>query len=207
MGSLGSESNPLRLVPDINERILFSKATGIGTDDEGIVTVMSKMKEPRYETDLYVKNLISNPMLKKKELKLGLLIFRIIDMSWGATFLTVKKTDYRMSGIGENGILHVSDKRTLPSGYDILEKQSLLEIANKYNLKIDTETLIRALNRLHSFFYITCTEISHVNAASERVGFNYDMNEVLLSDETKLIHIRLNERFTRFDLSKKWKRR
>jgi len=120
------------------------------------------------------------------------------------SFLLIPMSDFHMSQIGENGVLYFHGTRNCEFGYDFLEKQSLLGIAKKCRLDIDTSRLISLLNRLHSFFYITCTELCEENLAVNRIGFEYRYQEVLLSEDAKMVHIRLNERFNKIDLTKRW---
>ena len=205
MEKVGSQSNPLKLVPDIGHRKLLADTTGIGMGDEGAVTVFSKMKEPKQGFDLYLKNLMRNPSLTAVELRLGFLLFDLLENEYSeAIFLLVVENRFRMSSVGEDGILYLHDKRQVSTGTELLDKQSLLEIARKANIDMDTRSLIKALNRLHSFFYITCTEVSEANTSGNRNGFAYGTHEILLPDDAQIAHIRLNERFAKYDLTKKW---
>jgi len=208
MGKVGSQSNPIKLVPDVGFRELLAETTGIGVEDEGAVIAFSKMKEPKQSFDLYVKNLMRNPSLTAVEMRLGFLLFDLLENEYfEAFFLLVVETRFRMSSVGENGILYLHDKRQVKTGIELLEKQSLLEIARKANIDVDTRSLITALNRLHSFFYISCTEISEVNTAENRSGYDYGKHETLLGENTKIVHIRLNERLAKYDLTKKWRQK
>ncbi|WP_414828404.1 hypothetical protein [Alteromonas sp. H39] len=206
MNKIGTSNNPLKLVPDINRRLLFEDATGIGIEDDGIVTTLSRMKMSKLPSNLYLHNLMHNPRLTAQELRLAYLVYDLLENQYfEPVFLLVEKSKYRMSSVGDGGMLFLHDRRQVPSGVEYLEKESLLEISKKVNLDIDTKGLIQALNRLHSFFYITCTEICELNSANNRQNFDYNANEVLLSDDSQIVHIRLNGRFSKFDLTKKWK--
>lgn len=207
MAKVGTQDNPIKLVPDVSQRLLLAEATGIGVDDEGPVTVISKMKEPVHGYDLYLKNLMRNPRLNCMDLRLCFLLFDLFENDYTeATFLLVEKSDYRMSKVGEDGLLYLHDKRQVSTGVEFLEKQSLLEMARKSNIGTEQAGLVATLNKLHSYFYITCTEISEANTASEKRNFDYQANEVLLSNEAELVHIRLNERFAKYDLTRKWRK-
>tara|TARA_R110001606_G_scaffold220173_2_gene368077 strand:- start:1185 stop:1898 length:714 start_codon:yes stop_codon:yes gene_type:complete len=205
MEKVGSQGNPLKLVPDVSRRLLLEITTGIGVDDDGPVTVFSRMKERKQSFDLYIKNLMRNSALSAIELRLGYLLFDLLDNEFSdAVFLLVENSRYRMSKVGDDGILYLHDKRQVSSGVEILEKQSLLELSQNANIDLDSKSLINSLNRLHSFFYITCTEVSEANTPESRRGYNYEANEVLLSDTAEITHIRLNQRFAKYDLTKKW---
>lgn len=204
MKKIGSEANPIRLLPDIAKRTYFEEATGIGRD-VGIVVDMSRMKPPKLAFQLYIKNLITNPCLSANEMRLGYLLYDTFENDYTeATFLVVPMSEFHMSKVGEDGLLYITASRSVPEGFDYLEKQSLLEKTKSWRLNISTGELIKSLNKLHSFFYITCTEISEENLAENRIGFKYKKNEILLSEQTEMVHIRLNDRFDKIDLTNRW---
>jgi len=194
---LGTEESRIRLVPDNAKREALEQATGLGRSGD-VNIELSRMKSPQQAFDLYLKNLVRNPRLNADDIRLG--FYNLGSQS----FLLIPMSDFHMSQIGENGVLYFHGTRNCEFGYDFLEKQSLLGIAKKCRLDIDTSRLISLLNRLHSFFYITCTELCEENLAVNRIGFEYRYQEVLLSEDAKMVHIRLNERFNKIDLTKRW---
>jgi len=201
---LGTEESRIRLVPDNVKREALEQATGLGRSGD-VNIELSRMKPPQQAFDLYLKNLVRNPRLDADDIRLGFLLFDLLEHNLGSqSFLLIPMSDFHMSQIGENGVLYFHGTRNCEFGYDFLEKQSLLDIANKCRLDLDTSHLIRLLNRLHSFFYITCTELCEENLAVNRIGFKYTKEEVLLSKDAKIVHIRLNERFNKIDLTKRW---
>ena len=206
MSKLGTEENPIKLVPDNAKRRAFEDATGIGSNVD-VVVDMSRMKPPKKASELYLTNLIRNPKLSADEIRLGFLLFDLLDFSFDSQcFLLVEASKFHMSKVGEYGFLYFHGSRNSIDGSDFLEKRSLLEIARKCRLDVNSAGLIDLLNRLHSFFYITCTEICEQNLAVNRTSFRYSEQEVLLSESSKMVHIRLNERFIRIDLTKRWQK-
>ena len=207
MAKLGTEENRIRLVPDNAIRKQLEKSTGIGGGVD-VVIDMGKMKPPKQAFDLYLKNLIRNPFLEKQEIQLGFLLFDLLQNECAEqSFLVVSASDFHMSQVGEDGLLFVHGTRQLSCGFDFIEKQSLLDIAIKNRIDVTTQSIIALLNNLHSFFYITCTEICENNLASNKVGYEYKKNEVLLTENAKMVHIRINERFSQIDLTKQWRKK
>jgi len=204
MTKLGTEEDRIQLVPDNAKRKALEDSTGIGSSVD-VVIDMSKMKAPKQAFDLFLKNLIRNPRLSADEIRLGFLLFDLLENEGAEqSFLVVPASDFHMSQVGADGMLYFNGTRHVSYGFEILEKQSLLDIACQYRLDVERSTLIALLNKLHSFFYITCTEICEQNLAANRAGFNYKDSDVLLSENAKMVHIRINDRFNEIDLTKRW---
>ncbi|PKG93154.1 hypothetical protein CXF95_26565 [Paraglaciecola sp. MB-3u-78] len=206
MTKLGTKKKPIRLLPDGSLRTKFVKSTSHVFNKNELVTEMSKMKSPKYGFDLYIKNLIRNPYLKAKDIRLGFLLFDLLtNKQLDPLFTTLPKEEFRISSIGEQGILYLAASRAVSDGYEMISKQSLFDLATRSKMSLTQSEIIKILNKLHSFFYITCTEICKENLASNRIGFKYKCNELPLSMQTKVVHIRLNQRFEKLDFTNQWK--
>lgn len=206
MSKLGTEARPIRLLPDNALRTELIEHTSGLLSTGDLVVDLSKMKPPKLELDIYIKNLIRNPYLSGDEIRLGFLIFDLLDKeAFSPVFLTVPHESYRFNDIGEEGLLFVEASRSVSHNFELIEKQSLSDIARKNKLNISQTEMINILNKLHSFFYLTCTEVCIENLASNRVAFKYSKEEILLSESAKVIHIRINDRFDKLMLTRFWK--
>lgn len=202
MSKVGSEGSPIRLTPDVSKRALFEQGTNIDCVPDAVVAI-NRIKAPKKSFDLYFNNLLWNPNLDADEIRVGYLLYELIEDQCSDPIFLVAES-FHMSRVGEDGVIHVRSISDTAKSFESADKQSLLNMLHKHRMKINTEDLISILNKLHSFFYITCTEICESNLDADKVGFDYKKEQVLLSNDTKLVHVRLNHHFDRINMINRW---
>ncbi|HBO29707.1 MAG TPA: hypothetical protein DD462_07935, partial [Leeuwenhoekiella sp.] len=79
---LGTEENRIRLVPDNTKREALEQATGLGRSGD-VNIELSRMKSPQKAFDLYLKNLVRNPRLDADDIRLGFLLFDLLEHNLG----------------------------------------------------------------------------------------------------------------------------
>ncbi len=204
MAKLGSDAAVIRLVADNTKRILLDKHSNVDCDVD-VVVGLNQIKAPKNNTDLYWSNLLWNPFISINEVRIGWLLFELLEMDFNDPVFVVSER-FHMNSVGEDGHINFRSMTDVDIQYVVAEKQSLLDKANDKKMNMAPVQLIEILNRLHSFAYITCTEVYTENLDVYRVGFNYKEKELLLSANSKLVHIRINHHFDRIDMMNRWHR-
>ena len=202
MSKIGSGENPIRLTPDVSKRTLFQQGTNVDCSPD-VVIAINRIKAPKRIYDLYLYNLLWNPNLNADEIRIGYLLYELIEEQCSDPIFLVADS-FHMSRVGEDGLIYVRSISDTTKTFESADKQSLLGIAQKYRMKISTDDLIFILNKLHSFFYITCTEICESNLDINKTGFDYKREQMMLSKDTKLVHIKLNHHFDRINMVNRW---
>jgi predicted transposase YbfD/YdcC len=174
-------------------------------DDPGFRFSYVKKDEIGYE--LFMSNIISNPHLPVLCMRVAIALYLLLDyrINDSDVFITTsRKLNY--DKIGDDGFIYIGKGL---EDYLINEDSRLIHILNTdFNLNISTKVLNKILDTLHSFHYITVTDISPDNI-HKNVKEQWDKeNKTKESDKTKfracVKHIRLNPLLREISLIHKW---
>lgn len=204
---VGTFDNPIRLVQENTRRIGLDANSNIWVNEIGVYD-FGRLKKPKNKFDLIINNIAFNPYLTAQEIRVALKIYDLLfDGFFNNIFLTVTSREFHMRTIGESDEIIFSSSKLSPFHWVIKDKQSLLDILKTVHVCLSPFELIEILNKLHDYYYITCTELASNNAAEYRRGFDYKNNVVHLSDTCKIAHIRINGAMDKVDLTNNWMRR
>jgi len=199
VSKIGTESNPIRLVQENVLRPKLVDCSSLTLNDQGVYD-FGKIKDLVSITlDFFYHNLILNPNLSASDIQVGFLLYDILTWGEGCVFWLVPECEASGDEIGDEGFLI-----TTKPNFDPLIVQSLVNICASYKLNYTQDELINCLNILHDFYYITCTEISDINSAENRINFEYKNKKVNLTKEAKIVHIRLNSGMDKKNITNKW---
>lgn len=202
----GSEDNPIRLLNDNSPRELITRCNRIARSGTVSDIDLGKL---RGQSDVdpfmvYVMNLISNPNIDEKTLRLGCWLYSdyqadveeiIYDLTDSEEKLTLKK-------IGDEDFLYVGNPNT--EKYEYFDKSftNLIKSLAKIHLKFTKPELIKSLTTLHEFYYITATDICYENSylATEDTGKSVKK----IDATTQLAHIHITTAMTNKSIAGKW---
>ncbi|AWB66049.1 hypothetical protein C2869_06170 [Saccharobesus litoralis] len=204
---LGTEDNRIKLVQENNKRnLLLSHSTF--ADNGGYD--LGKIPTSNSDGIIFLNNIMTNQHLSDLDIRIAYHLWELMCGDDSILFgellcVVVRSSDVNLRFFGEDGCLYFSKTNAMKFDFVDLEKFSLLDYLNdKKRLRIQSNELITSLNNLHSFYYLTCTEIADINSAESRKGTLYEKEEILLSSETKLAFIRINSHFERIDMTNRW---
>ncbi|WAJ69538.1 hypothetical protein [Catenovulum adriaticum] len=199
---IGTEDNPLWVIPENTTRKLLNEHSKYKEEKIDL----SRTPSNRSTKNLYIGNILSNPYLTLEEVKIAYYLYELIEEEGlnEKIILTSKKEKTSFRGIGEYGSIYFSNKNKPICGTLQIEKFSFLDYLHKSNLKIQQNELINYLNRLHGFYYITCTEICESNLDYVWSNKKHSAKEILLSDKADIVFVRINEYFTKIDMARSW---
>jgi hypothetical protein len=200
---VGTEANPIKLVQENSKRPELEKYSTLKKNDLGTYD-FGKYKEIKYKTDIFNNNLVFNPHLTAKEIRLGFLIYELIGKEDGRVFWLTSEKDYSADSIGDLGFLHIVKTQNTPFDIVPFEYEYLPDIMKKYKLDMTKQEIIASLNTLHGFYFITCTDISEQNLASNTMNFNYITEGKELSNDSKIVHLRINHGMDEIYIVDKW---
>ena len=93
------------------------------------------MGAPKRIYDLYLYNLLWNPNLNADEIRIGYLLYELIEEQCSDPIFLVADS-FHMSRVGEDGLIYVRSISDTTKTFESADKQSLLGIAQKYRMKI-----------------------------------------------------------------------
>lgn len=202
----GTEVNPIRLLKDNSPRTLITRCPKLITPDTKNLIDLGKV---RGQTDvdpfqIYTMNLISNPNLSEKAIRLGCWLYWEYEINGEDTIfdLTDSKTKLSLKGIGDDIFIYVGNPVT--ENYELFDKKftNLIDKLAKVNIRITREESIEALTRLHEFYYITATDICRENSFLETTETNESLKKI--DSSTQLVHIHITTAMTNKSIAGKW---
>lgn len=202
----GTEENPIRLLKDNSPRTLITRCPKLITSDTKNLIDLGKV---RGQTDvdpfqIYTMNLISNPNLSEKAIRLGGWLYWEYEINGEDTIfdLTDSKTKLSLKGIGDDIFIYVGNPVT--ENYELFDKKftNLIDKLAKVNIRITREESIEALTQLHEFYYITATDICRENSFLETTETNESLKKI--DSSTQLVHIHITTAMTNKSIAGKW---
>jgi hypothetical protein len=200
---VGTEANPIKLVQENSKRPKLEKYSTLKKSDLGTYD-FGKYKEIKYKADIFNNNLVFNPHLSANEIRLGFLIYELIGKEDGSVFWLTSGSDSSAGDIGDLGFLNIVKTRNTPFDIVPFEYKCLPKIMKSYKLDMTKQEIIAALNTLHDFYFITCTEISEQNLASNTTNYNYITEGKELNRDSKVVHLRINHGMDEIYVVDKW---
>jgi len=202
----GNEDNPIRLLNDNSPRELITRCHRIARSGTVSEIDLGKL---RGQSDVdpfmvYVMNLISNPNIDEKTLRLGCWLYsdnqaNFEDIIYDLTDFEEKLTLKRM---GDEDFLYVGNPNT--EKYDYFDKSftNLIKSLAKIHLKFTKSELINSLTTLHEFYYITATDICYENSylATDSTGKSVKK----IDANTQLAYIHITTAMTNKSIAGKW---
>jgi predicted transposase YbfD/YdcC len=174
-------------------------------DDPGFRFSYVKKDEIGYE--LFMSNIISNPHLPVLCMRVAIALYLLLDNvanNEDVFITTSRKLNY--DEIGDDGFVYIGKSS---EDFLINEDSRLTQILNAdFNLDIPTKVLNKVLDTLHSFHYITVTDISpdnlHKNAKEQWNKENKNKKTGKKKFRACVKHIRLNSLLREISLIHKW---
>ncbi|WP_215396907.1 hypothetical protein [Rheinheimera oceanensis] len=199
----GTERNPIRLINDNSPRALFEVCPSLELAIlEAVKGIDLGKVRGRDDVDLdmaYVLNLISNPNLDDKTVRLGCLLFSDHQYNFSDVIYDLTNNDEIscLDDVGEDGLICVGT----PRNFSCLEMplSSLSKKLAKHGIQMDRSEILRSMKILHEFYYITSTDICYENSyLSKSTGC------VKLSDNTRLVNVHITTSMINKCISGKW---
>jgi len=212
---IGSTENPIKPVNENCHRPLLTKYSTIPVqatrkfstgDKHAIKSALHTLKED-YLKSAFVLNAMSNPYLKKDELRLLLYFYTQLFNSSGlfSTISQFKESGERVkfdysANYGREGWLEAGKEGTMRYENFLLEEETIyvLDRMQDFQCNFTSSTIVTSIKRLHDFGYITVTEINLANTYEGRKVHNRT------GTRARLRHIRLSEELQKKDISNRW---
>lgn len=204
----GTEVNPIRLLKDNSKRLLITRCTRLapGKEEEQEYVDLGKIRG-QTETDpflIYMMNLISNPNLSEKAVRLGAWLYWDFEIDGEAKIYDI--TD----GSPKPSLKHLGDEificvgNPVTGNYEYFDKKfpNLLDKLARVNIRLSRDESIEALTQLHEFYYITATDICRENSFLETTETNESLKKI--DSSTQLVHINVTTAMKNKSVAGKW---
>ena len=146
----------------------------------------------------FIANLTSNPNLTKTEFKIGISLYDLLQNNDGKVFITTSRNIDPYRTIGEDEELFIGKELDLLAS-DIEDQPLYQLLKDKYGINVNTDVMNKVIRRLHSFHYITVTNITHNNLYKDNT-----INPENKKRRAYLKHIKLYEGMIKRTLVGKW---
>ncbi len=187
----------------------------------------AELSDLKYEknSDYFCSNVYSNPFLKINEIKIALFLYSRFNSRYflGEVF-SVSRKNIRRNKNGLGGGINVGELGYIVIGHeDAPSKEAIFEfdevecltdlVRCELDIRISESRLVEVLKILHSFSYITMTNINWYNTKSgveylrEMLKSSYyDLDDVrgFISGRSVLKYIRICKRMVHSDMSYHW---
>ncbi|WP_040552510.1 hypothetical protein [Rheinheimera nanhaiensis] len=220
----GTENNPIRLIQDNSFREMASRCPRIATG-AGIANIdLGKIRGDE-NTDpflIYVMNLISNPNIDDKAVRLGCWLYSDSQLSLGDVIYDLTDIGKRPSlrFLGDEDYIYVGNPTTQKYQYYEKKFPKLIKELSDIDIEFTRDELINSISNLHEFYYITATDICPINSFLETKSEIHTKKEkqhekILRSEKyigkqkkvdssTSLAHIHITTSLTNKSIAGKW---
>ena len=153
---------------------------------------------------IYFMNLISNPNINEKTLRLGCWLYADNQAEFGDVIydLTDANEKLRLKGIGDEDFIYAGNPKT--EKFEHFEKPftNLIKTLAKIHLKFTKQELIESLITLHEFYYLTATDICYENSYLGTVETGKSTKKI--SQQSQLVHVHITTAMTNKSIAGKW---